>query len=300
MVDPRTIARTTLPLSDNQVSLLKEQVPGEIYSQLEAADGLQGQRFWTYMPSTSTADLQAPLKVEDIPVIIPVSFRYPLRNPMVPPPDPHPQFISPLRYLTDDTVNKILEVFECALGFYLLVNGWLQIIVPDDFDYAYSLSHRPNEFGGLKVSYIPQSLTPTADRHAVNDSASSTSVVLREDIGGRQDNADTLPPYSHISRPNTANNSGTPKVGSRISIRIGKSRFEERVEAAIGVATSAHNKLYVTVPTHAITEAMKLSSLRDLIGDRKAKVMFGNQEVRSVKWGHHGFFLFLTRTSSEL
>lgn len=56
----------------------------------------------------------------------------------------------------------MFRVFRRAVGFYILISGWLQVIVPDDFDFKAALTHLPHFFGGLRVDYILESLVPTA------------------------------------------------------------------------------------------------------------------------------------------
>lgn len=69
---------------------------------------------------------------------------------------------------------EIFGVFTEALGFYILINGYLQVIVPDDFDYEAGLARLPTEFGRLKVSLTPQSIYPTADHEALAPAPSVT------------------------------------------------------------------------------------------------------------------------------
>ncbi|KAH6982584.1 hypothetical protein EDB80DRAFT_691770 [Ilyonectria destructans] len=127
----------------------------------------------TCTPSKDTPVEEIPLTIGGHPVVIPVEYRYPASAFTMPPPDPHPHFIDPSIEIDEDTVNDIFEIFEDVLGFYLLINGMLQLIVPDDFDFQYALSHRRNEFGGARTSYIPEAMIPTAERR--EDRSSSTT-----------------------------------------------------------------------------------------------------------------------------
>lgn len=135
------------------------------------------------IPHDTTCSLSTdlvPITIDDVPVVIPVETRYPLRAPLNPPPDPHPKFIVPSDYLPDETIREIFSVYDRALGFYLLINGQLQIIVPDDFNYDEALSHRPRELGGLHVSYILESVVPTAalpSRQADTQQTTSTNLA---------------------------------------------------------------------------------------------------------------------------
>lgn len=139
-----------------------DELPEAVQDDLKFNDmGVQGSS-WTFTEGETTPEHQIPLKIDGHPVIIPVRYYYPLMAISSPPPDPHPRIISTLDPLLDDTISDIFATFTGAVGFYLLVNGYLQIIVPEDFDYESSIPSLPDQFGGLKVSFIPQSLYPTA------------------------------------------------------------------------------------------------------------------------------------------
>jgi hypothetical protein len=90
-----------------------------------------------------------------------------------PPPDPHLQALSPTAEVSDEVVAELFAVFTEALGFYVLINGDLQVIVSDDFDYESGLSRLPAKFGGLQVTLIPQSFYPTADQQASTEMPSA-------------------------------------------------------------------------------------------------------------------------------
>jgi hypothetical protein len=129
---------------------------------------------WTCTPSDPLADDQIPLTIDGFPVVIPVRHHYPLVPLSSPPPDPHFKAISPTSGVSDQLVAEIFGVFTEALGFYILINGYLQVIVPDNFDYEAGLARLPTEFGRLKVSLTPQSIYPTADHEALAPAPSVT------------------------------------------------------------------------------------------------------------------------------
>ncbi len=81
---------------------------------------------------------RVPLRISDIPVVIPVESQYPLVGIARAASDPHPRFIDPGISIADETIKELFTVYEEAIGFYLLINGRLQIIVPDDFDFEYA------------------------------------------------------------------------------------------------------------------------------------------------------------------
>ncbi|KAK7964133.1 hypothetical protein PG988_011107 [Apiospora saccharicola] len=137
-------------------------------------DKVLGNTCWTCIPPDSTIPYPIPLTIANIPVIIPVKTYYPLNAGLMPPPDPHPRHISSVRELRLNTVVQILDTFQEAIGFYLLINGMLQIIVPDGFDISSALNHYPGRFGGLQVSYVPQGQIPTAGEGNKRMKTSST------------------------------------------------------------------------------------------------------------------------------
>ncbi|KAI4960760.1 hypothetical protein J4E86_002385 [Alternaria arbusti] len=85
-----------------------------------------------------------------------------IKTGLAPPPDPRPA--APLdchAEISLDVVRDIFLTFEGSIGLYILVNGLLQIIVPDNFDTEWASSHLPHKYGGLKVCYIERTLEPT-------------------------------------------------------------------------------------------------------------------------------------------
>lgn len=79
-----------------------------------------------------------------------------------PPPDPRPS--EPLDCRSEislDVIRDIFITFEGCIGFYVLVNGLIQIIVAEGFDTNEAASHMPHKYGGLKVCYIDQTIEPT-------------------------------------------------------------------------------------------------------------------------------------------
>lgn len=217
-----------------------DNMPKELRWDLEFTVPFQSQPCWTLTPSSSLSQDQIPLTIAGAPVIIPVPYEYEIRPALIPPPDPHPRFISPNTPLPEEAIEEIFETYHYPIGFYLLLNGWLQIIVDDDFDYAYALSHLPQTFGGLRVSYIAKSLRTTASRTTAGPSM------------GTNDTFTTIAPnpVSMASIPTP------PCIGGVVEARVkGLRKAEERFQGRIGIMTECENKFYVTVPTHLMTEA---------------------------------------------
>ncbi|KAH6984366.1 hypothetical protein BKA56DRAFT_481371 [Ilyonectria sp. MPI-CAGE-AT-0026] len=179
-----------------------------------------------------------------------------------PPPDPHPRIISPLDPLPDDTISEIFATFTEAVGFYLLVNGYLQIIVPEDFDYESSVSSLPDEFGGLKVSFIPQSLYPTAGEPGTTATPSSTTQLpIRPST--------PTPTEDPANQGITVNFKGSLGSTVRAVVKGGKSKtlFEGKIGVLV-TPVAGDNRKFATVPTHVFTSACNVSKMSSTeIGD---------------------------------
>ena len=204
----------------------KATLPPNLEGHMEINDVSPSGLCWTCTTSDTLSADAIPLSMHGIPIVIPVQNQYPPRAPLSPPSDPYPEFLEPAAPVTDEMIEAIFDIYEEALGFYLLINGYLQIIVPDEFDYEQALSQRPRHFGGLEVSYITQSLIPTA-------------------------NQQTTP------NPETAYTLPVPSQGG-IGRTIGaahKEKLETRHRASIGVMTTSPwgNGRYLTIPTHLVT-----------------------------------------------
>lgn len=228
---------------------------------------------WTCTPTSETPMEKIPLTIAGLPVVIPVEYHYPLLATTIPPPDPHPQKIDCLKSISEEEMNAIFNTFEHALGFYLLINGMLQIIIPDDFDYEYALSHRPTSFGGLQVSYISvnsTSLIPTAET-SVNPTTSlakSTSdiPILAKNItaespvqrprseGIQSSNQITLAPRPR--QGSSAAGSMRLVLGSMVQARVEKSKATERFQGKIGLMTRTEDRVHLVVSSHVLTQAL--------------------------------------------
>jgi len=163
-----------------------DELPDHIRDNLEFNSPTVGKlwpRSWTFVPGPSqTVDgkWSIPLRIAGAPVIIPVPWRYPLMSTVsvTPPGDPH-ETISPAAPVTRTLVEDVFGVFDFARGFYLLLNGLLQLVVDDEFDVEWALAHKPNRFGGLKVEYVHMELTPTAMRARIGQEHGQEPVRLQ-------------------------------------------------------------------------------------------------------------------------
>ena len=174
------VAVPEIPDKDDPMHVREDQISEELREDLRFEGSC-----WTCTPPDSSADghMEIPLTIDGFPVVIPVRRHYPLLPLLLPPPDPHFKAISPTAEVSDELVAEIFEVFTEALGFYILINGYLQVIVPDDFDYETGLARLPAEFGRLKVSLVScsESLYPTADHHE----ASAPAPALTQGVNPR-------------------------------------------------------------------------------------------------------------------
>lgn len=206
-------------------------------------------------------------------MVIPVEYRYPAGAFTIPPPDPRLHFIDPSIEIDEDTVNDIFRVFDDVLGFYLLINGMLQFIVPDDFDIQHALSHRPNRFGGARISYIPETMAPTAESREGGSSSTPveqpSSIVppkTRKGFDMMQPAGSTqLPIQPHTTRISGTNpthrpgHGGSPmdlKVGSMVEARVEGAKRTERFQGKIGLMAEANERYYLVVSSHVLTQAL--------------------------------------------
>lgn len=244
---------------------------------------------WTCTPSTHVPSDEIPLRVDGYPVVLPVDYKYSLTGMFSPPPDPHPIFISPSSQLSDEDIQHILCTFPACLGFYLLVNGFLQVIMPDDFDYEDGVPSFPSEFGGLKVSLIPEGACPTAGEasHAASSPATTTTSTRTrfERMFGQ---SSTQSAVAGLSGHASANAIGV-SVGCAVRAIVPGSKSKQRFEGKTGVALTPRDdvlKKYITIPTHLLTDAAIASKTLSLDSDTWRKEIKVCVAGNSVEVGH--------------
>jgi hypothetical protein len=214
---------------------------------------------WTFTPSTEISPQDVPLFIAGAPVIIPVDYRYPLMGAVAPPPDPHPGIINPREPLDIETIVMMLKDFEDALGFFLLLNGMLQIIVPDGFDYEWASSHKPNMFGGLRVCYIRQSLTPTAGLDQTTQQTTSTS------SNGKSEESWNIKPSFWSRKPSSLIPTSNLNLDHTVEARVKDRRSKEKYAGKIGVKTRCNSEIYLTMSSHVITSAIFASDRKSML-----------------------------------
>ncbi|KAK8859387.1 hypothetical protein PGQ11_010121 [Apiospora arundinis] len=122
----------------------------------------------------------------------------------------------------------------------------LQVIVPQDFDISSVLNRYPRRFGSLKVSFIPQSQIPTAGEGTKRRKITMTRWL---NVGSSRNPSESpthaVPSGSGYGNLVSFNTTGTlPGPG-----------------LAIGSSVQARNRVYLTLPTHLITQALTDSEL---------------------------------------
>ena len=100
-------------------------------------EGSDASPTWTFHPSGLSTKTSIPLQLKGYSVIIPAPTSPRVVTGSIPPADPRAEeLIDPSLELDDDTVNTIFEIYSFAIGFYLFLDGNLQILVPLGFDSA--------------------------------------------------------------------------------------------------------------------------------------------------------------------
>ncbi|KAK5662110.1 hypothetical protein OQA88_8015 [Cercophora sp. LCS_1] len=212
---------------------------------------------WTFPCLGVASEEEMPLNLDGIPVVIPVRSRYPLMSLASPPPDPFPHKISPIQDVPEEDAVKILGLFSEAIGFYILINGSIQVIMPDDFDFEEGLSRLPCEVGGLKVSFIRQSVYPTAGFEA--SSSIDSSDASMSDLGTSP--LLNQPNEASVIKTGGANVTARFKCESRSSIGVfmagrRSTGFHEGKFGVLVQLRYAGGQTFATVPTHLLTAAM--------------------------------------------
>lgn len=271
--DPNTLDRSPEPVDSqaNELHLLTEfeeslgkeghdavvrQLPQWLQGLIRYMCPPRGQGLWTLIHGDDGALHQLPLTIAGRPVIIPVQYRYPLMALGHPLPDPYPELINPVEPLTEELIDTILQTYSFAQGFYLLINGMLQILVADGFEYDTALSNWPIIFGGLKVSYINVSMVATGAESLHN-------------LGMVQSRFDHMRSSFKIVF-NTSGSSITlplPTLGCRsvLEVRPDKSLGLKSRPLRFGLKVGRKGEEYLTAATHVLKQATeKVSSERFL------------------------------------
>jgi hypothetical protein len=178
---------------------IRALLPAELQDMFKFSEHVEGAGCWTCHPTETMPASAMPLTIAGKPVVIPVEHTVPLRAPIGAQLDPYAERLDPSRVITKAAASVLFSHFQDALGFYILLDGHLQIIVPPDFDYVWAHDQQPTQFGGLNVCYISdQSLPrPTA---LLGHSQHNAHYLSRDAwvIGSRSGKKSIKPMQSHI------------------------------------------------------------------------------------------------------
>lgn len=207
---------------------------------------------WTCIPLESHQPPCFPLTIAGAPVVLPVEYRWPPIGGVNPPPDP--RLSSPVdcrAELTVDIIRDVLTTFEGSIGFYMLINGLLQVLVSPEFDTIWASSHLPHKFGGLKVSYIQQTLDPTMLP------ANTAIAKTKPSTASQRVSTFNLLRFPH---PGAATTTPGLKLNDFIEAR-GKTTHREKYTGRIGLKVAANDVHYLIMSSHVIAEAMLAKSI---------------------------------------
>ena len=234
---------------------------------------------WTCTPLDIYEPSNLPLTIAGAPVVLPVEHQWPPIGGVNPPPDP--RFSSPIDCRTtpsEDVIRDVFVTFEGSIGFYILIDGLLQIIIPPDFDTTRASSHLPHKFGGLKVSYIEQTFEPT-----MLPSKTATTKT-KSSLGSTSTSMSNL---FRLSQPSTIATTSL-RLNDFIEAR-GKSTHREKYTGRIGLNVSKGGVQYLLMSSHVIAEAILAKSFfgrgrthfERLQGDwnQHADIWAGNEKV---------------------
>lgn len=202
---------------------------------------------WTCTPEEESEPVHFPLTIAGAPLVLPVEHQWPPIGGVNPPPDP--RLSAPIdckAQLSTDVIRDIFLTFQGCIGFYVLINGLLQIIVSSEFDTMWASSHLPHKFGGLKVSYIEQSLDPTMLPSETATTRTDASLSSQD-----TDLASLLRLPQHSAKPSAS----SLHINDFIEAR-GRSTHREKYTGRIGLSVAKDNVQYLIMSSHVITEAM--------------------------------------------
>lgn len=209
---------------------------------------------WTCTPVEANEPRDYPLTIASAPVVLPVEYRWPPVGGSMSPPDPRPTAPIDCRApVALELIRDIFLTFDGSIGFYLLINGLLQVIVLAEFDTAWASSHLPQKYGGLKVCYIEQTLEPTTLPTRIETTGSTLDKSSRVSL-------DTLGSAS-AARASAQSSAYGPSLKCNDSIEARtNSRRKKFFSGLISLKVGRHGIPYILMSTHVITEAILAKS----------------------------------------
>lgn len=209
---------------------------------------------WNCTPLEPKTPKHYPLTIAGLPLVLPVEHQWPPIGGANPPPDPRSSALLNGRApLSLEVIRDLFLTFEASVGFYILISGMLQVIVPADFDVAWASSHLPHKYGGLRVCYILQTLESTMlpsttettkTNPTLNSQSSSLASLFRQ------------------SRLSTSSASQALRLNDFIDARPSASHRKEKYSGRIGLKVSKMGEPYLIMSTHILTEAILTKSHR--------------------------------------
>ena len=244
------LPREAAILKDGDWKSLIGDLPESIRWDVEYNTSDWRSKSWTCTPSSPDGVDDIPLLIAGAPVILPVAYRWPPISGVFPPPDPHPYILDPAEPLALRTIKDIFETYSECSGFYLLLNGMLQLIVPDGFDAEWASSHLPNKFGRLRISYIFQSMSPT-----MNTGVETTLIGTAQQDEPIRSRSDAATPYHSQQRTNPIP-AHSLKLNQTIEARAKDSPSKEKFAGRLGLRTTKGSKTYLTISSHIVTSML--------------------------------------------
>ena len=251
---------------------------------------------WTATSMEPTEPKDYPLKIGSAPVVLPVEYQWPPVGGVTPPPDP--RATAPIDCRADlplTLVKDLFLTFEGSIGFYVLINGFLQVMVPVDYDTSWASSHLPHKYGGLKVCYIEQTLEPTM----LPTRTETGKIIPRYHSPGSSNTAE-LSQTVHLSAQHSVNHPSL-RLNDFIAARPLSNHRRERFSGRVGLRVINFGIPFVVMSTHVITEAIMARSHRDTIlgrnSEERIQKLDGNWNDHIEIWAGNGKVSSLTTSS---
>jgi hypothetical protein len=231
---------------------------------------------WTCTPMELDMPKHYPLKIAQAPVVLPVEHQWPPMGGVNPPPDPRRS--NPIDCRAEmplDVVRDLFLTFEGSVGFYLLINGLLQVIVTEDFNMSWASYHLPHKYGGLKICYILPNIESTM-LPTIPETARTQSTR-----GSQRSGITNI--FRHHS-PVTVSSGRALKHNDFIEARSKTSHWSERYAGRIGLKIAKSEVPYLIMSTHVIVDAILAKPYRN--------TFFPRSVVRLTSWGVTGMNLW--------
>jgi hypothetical protein len=244
------------------------------YHNTTSSTGSRSLGCWTCTPLDDDDPKSFPLTIAGAPVVLPVEYTWPPMAGVNPPPDPQPS--APIDCTAEvplETIRDLFLTFEGSLGFYLLLNGVLQIIVDEEFDTEWASSHLPHKYGGLKVCYIAQNMEPTMLPSTATLSSKTDTMRSRTSLASTaQSSISSLGSSSNLFRSGSKVTTGLRppplQLNDFIEARAKSLHKKEKFAGRIGAKVMKDGEPYLVMSSHVVTEAILAKSHRSVLFGR--------------------------------